>query len=526
MQAASMQKLWTKYRHKRVKFFDVNSGENTSAVCDFTRHYGVTYPTLFDPDCSLQELFGIKFYPNIIIIDYDGKIRLNGYYRDLNRVDRKLKFLLKKNKSRKENKKKCLYLSEVIYPASDKIKTSPPFERSKIFFKDPERKCNRPSVICDKDGKILATWSLDRAGLFKNEPRGKILLASIFEGKVSETEVVFQDGADNYSPRFIFGRDKYSLLWLNNSSGEYRVVVKVKPEKENIMTVDKDRKPSIYKGDDMHPSGLIDANGRIYVSWYTWEPSWNPKTEHGKSITRHRHIYTSYYDGKKWSDKIKVSPPPEEAKNDDSCDPEMTIDSRGWIWFVWSLDYHPSVHERPYCEKGGPTIFSRYYTGEYWSDFIPVSTYENLGYKEAYDTFAHIAADENGNVWIAWDSLVREPFLGRNIYVRKFDGKKWFPEVKISRGKDNHCSPKLVIGPGGIPRVFWISDRGGFWHIYSSTFSGSNWTFPLPITAGFTDNFHPEPVFDRDGNLYLFWLNVKRDIAFIYYSFVRKKRLL
>jgi len=522
MQAASMQNLWLRYRHKRVKFFDVNSGENLSAINDFSRHYGITYPALMDPDCTIQEMFNIRWYPTIILIDGEGKIRLKGCYMNLDKVEKKIEFLLKKQKTGRAEKTKSVYMPEIKYPYSDKSMVLPPFGKAGIFFKDPFVKCSAPSAVCDSSGQIWVSWSIDKSGIFEKKPEGQILLARIFNNVISKPQKLSEGGGDNYSPRLAgFEPDNILALWLNNKNGEYRVVArKASGSKNSVMLVDHARYATPYRGDDMHPSAFMAPDGNLYASWYTWEPSWKPKTPEGKTITRHRHIYMSCYDGKDWTPRIKVSPPPEEAKNDDSTDPEITRDSSGRIWFTWSLDYHPSVHEKPYCEKGGPTIFARYLMGDVWSEFMPVSTYENFNYHSAFDTISHIAADRNGNLRVVWDGLVRGNFSQRNIYVRKFDGFSWGREEKISQGKDNHFDPRIIIDPPGVPWVFWVSDRGGYRHIYCSTLRKGYWTMPMAVTAGLCDNLYPEPVFDNEGNLYLFWLNIKKGISAIYYSVV------
>jgi thiol-disulfide isomerase/thioredoxin len=82
-----LQRDWTRFRRSDVLFVGIHyvGGQwprSVSAVRQYLRRMGVTYPVLEDPDSRLSRAFAIQGIPSSVIVDRRGKLR----FRILGRV--------------------------------------------------------------------------------------------------------------------------------------------------------------------------------------------------------------------------------------------------------------------------------------------------------------------------------------------------------------------------------------------------------------------------------------------------------
>ncbi len=61
-----------------VRFVRISCNEKTARVEAFVKKHHIEFPVLIDPDISLAQLLGVKYFPTTIIIDSKGIVRFAG----------------------------------------------------------------------------------------------------------------------------------------------------------------------------------------------------------------------------------------------------------------------------------------------------------------------------------------------------------------------------------------------------------------------------------------------------------------
>jgi cytochrome c biogenesis protein CcmG, thiol:disulfide interchange protein DsbE len=71
-----LERLWRKLRPLGdVQFIGIDHLDNASKARQWIADYGVTYPSLIDPQGSVAESFDVPFLPATILVDRDGRLR-------------------------------------------------------------------------------------------------------------------------------------------------------------------------------------------------------------------------------------------------------------------------------------------------------------------------------------------------------------------------------------------------------------------------------------------------------------------
>jgi peroxiredoxin len=65
--------MWKEYGPKGVRFLGVTYDDDPDAAQAFVERYGVTYPTVRDPDKRLAQAFGVQAPPETFFIDHAGR---------------------------------------------------------------------------------------------------------------------------------------------------------------------------------------------------------------------------------------------------------------------------------------------------------------------------------------------------------------------------------------------------------------------------------------------------------------------
>lgn len=80
LEAKGFQQVWSAYREKDVQFLGINTRDTSvDNAAVFEKNYGITYPSLYDPDGAQILRFpkgdlNPQFIPSTLLIDRDGKI--------------------------------------------------------------------------------------------------------------------------------------------------------------------------------------------------------------------------------------------------------------------------------------------------------------------------------------------------------------------------------------------------------------------------------------------------------------------
>jgi cytochrome c biogenesis protein CcmG/thiol:disulfide interchange protein DsbE len=72
-EAADLERMWQEYGPKGVRFLGVTFGDDVDAARAFVERYGVTYPTVHDPDKRLASGYGVQGVPETFFIDHNGR---------------------------------------------------------------------------------------------------------------------------------------------------------------------------------------------------------------------------------------------------------------------------------------------------------------------------------------------------------------------------------------------------------------------------------------------------------------------
>jgi len=475
VQAAPMERIWKGLSGRDIEFWHIFSAESLTSARDFSLHYRISYKVACDFTGELHSLLGIVFYPTIILIDKEGKIIHNGYIKRLPR----LKKLLKKFYSPSFNQ---------VYVAKPSFKKESP----QLWHNIEEFALSK-----DPDNNIWIAWSKQKDGR-------SCVFVSKWEGKDSKPkEVTLALPGNHFAPALHFARGALWVVWSGEEGDKYSIYSAIlKGEEISINTIPDTEKNLIYQGDRMRPSIATDEEGRPWVVWYRWEPVWKARHPGQLRRTRNKNIYASFWNDSSWSLPQRITPPPEDIKNDDSTDPVLHLDKEGRLWFIWSCDYHPEVHPKPLVTKKGPTILGRFWHKGNFSPFIPISSIQGKDFKEAYHLYPAVASTE-GQVWIAWDSF--SPQVGRRVVEINYwqEGKSGKPEIISS---STSMTPQLLVTKDGSLWVFWSELVEGFWQIFYRVYSNGIWQEPKRITFEDGDSLYPEAIEDAENKVLVFWI--------------------
>jgi cytochrome c biogenesis protein CcmG/thiol:disulfide interchange protein DsbE len=72
-ETTDLERMWKEYGPRGVRFLGVTYEEDADAARGFVKRYGLTYPTVHDPDKRLATRFGVQGVPETFFIDASGR---------------------------------------------------------------------------------------------------------------------------------------------------------------------------------------------------------------------------------------------------------------------------------------------------------------------------------------------------------------------------------------------------------------------------------------------------------------------
>lgn len=74
-EAPGLQRAWDDYRDQGVQFLGVNFQDDPAAARAFEAEFGLTYPSVVDPDGLLAYKFHVVAMPTTLVVSNDGRVR-------------------------------------------------------------------------------------------------------------------------------------------------------------------------------------------------------------------------------------------------------------------------------------------------------------------------------------------------------------------------------------------------------------------------------------------------------------------
>ncbi|MEA3310832.1 MAG: hypothetical protein U9Q76_01300, partial [candidate division WOR-3 bacterium] len=252
------------------------------------------------------------------------------------------------------------------------------------------------------------------------------------------------------------------------------------------------------------------------------------------------------YDGENWSEKQYVPTYP-------SCNwgSEITIDSTGGLWAVWTTDWWyywkvannryrngqwgqpqpvpfidtleevdygladitTDLYGRVWIVTGKTTYDPRmlyleasYYNGESWSGIMTIDIYE--GWRASG---TNLTPDEQGGMWVLFNHHGEQG--GKITVLAKYwDGQTWSSADMIAVSENFYndwpSGGKIVIDADGNAWAVWrqaLEENDKYGDIYYSVNTGSGWSEPAPVSEHPAVDRYPDIAVDGEGRVWCVW---------------------
>jgi hypothetical protein len=454
----------------------VISGENELSALEFQKHYRLPIVHLLDPNRAVDTQYNRLGWPFLMLVNGVGKV-LVGKTSLSEREMAQLGPLLDKVLGEVEQTKVVTLEGIPYMPAT--LARSGEMQKAK-------KRDRFPALACGPKGQVYVLFTREHDG------KGDVSLR-VFDGKtwLPDRPIAATD-ADEYDPCVM--TDREGRLWVSWTSDreedKYNILVASLEDPSGSVAAER-----ITDADDdaMHARMACDGEGNVWVTYYRW---------HKMGVySRDKEIYVRRWDGKKWSDEVRVSPS-DVSPYEDHTDPAIAGLAQGAV-IAWSWDYHrPRGYPRTASE---PTIVLR-----------TVGKNLNLGVTQVVsghliDTTPALAVGSDSRVWCAWDHL-RRGLLSRayrkDLGVRRIDLKFKDPleaAGRLSKGVVNLCTPCFAVNAKGRVTLIWSETKNGErWvlKVVHCEKDGDAWSDAQVAVSEGNPRF-PSAGYDVEGNLWI-----------------------
>ena len=366
--------------------------------------------TVLDPAYSSLNLFGARSWPAYVIADAEGKIRYN--------------------------RSTLLDKDETIRPLLDRLGGAPKRGEDEA---SPTARQRRPKLAVDQTSGEPWVVFESVTGRAKSLHIGRLTE----RGVPKSVNVSGPDTAPCAPAIAAAAGGGFWLAWVANVDRRDEVFAC------RFVGGEVGRIHRITRSDDdaAAPALAVDGAGRVWVTYYRWNRQFG--------TSRDRDVFVRWYDGKRWSDEMRVSPPVPAV--DDHTDPAIVADPSDpeRVWIAWSWDYHSSLKENP-LHVDQPTVFVRAYEPSGPAgDPVCLGVTTQRGGKNAIDLCPRLAASPSGVVHCAFDSWRR----GRRRVVVWRGGDDGFTLAIDRRASDRVFAGPLLASRGDACGLAWTRQR-------------------------------------------------------------------
>ncbi|MFQ6082976.1 MAG: GDSL-type esterase/lipase family protein [Candidatus Aminicenantia bacterium] len=299
-----------------------------------------------------------------------------------------------------------------------------------------------PVVEKDRKGQIWIVWEE------WEYDQSKILLGQLKEDKIISYQIISQMEGFNFSSDLYFDVNNHPwVIWINYTNTQYKVFVQeVISQKTWLIN-------SSYLSSAFTPKIIIDSNNLVWAFWSgkdegeeeifyrTFDQdNWSPLTKINREnkfphlypeivIDQHGflwlvwsgydgqdyEIYCSFWDGKNWSEEIKITN--NSQKND--IFPSISIISGNVPIITWAQS-----------GKEGSQIYIKFLENNVWSKEIKISSTGRL------NTFPKMVT-EGEKIGIVWQS--QNEIKAKLLYFNQLKEKNY--------SWQNHPNPQIIYNP-------------------------------------------------------------------------------
>ena len=349
------------------------------------------------------------------------------------------------------------------------------------------KRCDRfPSLAYSDDGCVYLVFTTNRGG-------NSDVFLRVFDGTTwLDDRPVAATEADEYDGTVLVDRDgRIWLSWTSNADGSnYNIfAARLRSRSDPIQP------GQVMHADDdaMHARMACAGEENLWMTYYKWHKM--------GPYSRDKEVYVRRYNGKEWSQEIRVSPT-DVPTYEDHTDPAIAACNQSVV-LAWSWDYHgPQGYPQRASE---PTIFVR-----------SVESDLRLGPPRVVsghyiDTTPAIAVDRSGCIWCAWDHLGVNPLTRahqKELHVRRLDAaSEDSPSVPHKQRSElaNLCTPCFVVSPEGLVSLVWAETQDGErWVLKKADLKPDQAGWPESETLVSEGNPRfPSAAYDPQGNLWI-----------------------
>ncbi|MDQ6700286.1 MAG: glycoside hydrolase, partial [Acidobacteriota bacterium] len=246
--------------------------------------------------------------------------------------------------------------------------------------------------------------------------------------------------------------------------------------------------------------GSVSATGGEVLNLRDWHPragdkitgknSWSLSTRKGPIFAR-----------RPWDDELLVPPAPYLQI------PGVVIDTQLAATLKFQTLQGPFEVKAASLRTGQPMQFLG---GNATVDLVP--TAQMLSETNYQNDFATLSAGKNGELWAGWIGYRNQ---GDEVLVRRFDGSRWAPAVKVTEKPSDVFLVKLGHDRNGSLWAVWSAQESGNFDLYARRYDGKAWSATERLTDDPQPDIYHNVATDSNGNLWVVWQgfrNGKSDI--------------
>lgn len=418
-------------------------------MLDYQKHYKSKFPHLIDPVRGFEKKHNRNGWPFYMIADEKGTV----VYRSTTII--------------KDDERMILAILDAVAPGKPmkRIEYKGVSYPKKIVEKNEVENKSEvvyPYGVRDEEGNLFVCSVENPSGENRFCMKSGDRVVAVSEGlKDAYYGVIVPDGKGGV----------WSFFSALSDLDHYDIFARYCHEKEGMsdpvnLTESQD--------DAMHPDAAMDSDGNIWVTYYRW---------HFMGYhSRDKEIYARCFDGKEWSEEIRVSPE-DLPVYEDHTDPSIAPHPEGGVVVAWSWDMHQMKDEKyrryqTMYHAESPTIFGRRITAEGGAGDLML-----LG-SVAIDSKPELHLAFDSNLWCAWNSLkYANQSYAKSLHVSYCEpGEKDMTEqFTLEKGAQDISNPRFLEQDGRL-RLAWCSqDQEGEWTLKCSTLNKGAWSWPITL---------------------------------------------